>query len=151
MSHHHAVGTLRTPVPLALINAHVRVPRDVEQCFSGHLVRLVEFLELALVKPDAAAAIVADVDRNPTNRLGSQGPVTRGTLHGTPLLWPFSTHNAPAHLRRAKVPADSTPHSTPAGTCSGLFGSLCRQTTNPSRPRIAIVHIGHDQPATVGT
>src|SRR5262245_38008078 len=32
--------------------------------------------------------------------------------------------NAPAHLRRANVPRDSTPHPTPAVRCSGLLGRL---------------------------
>ncbi len=32
------------------------------------------------------------------------------------------TSNAPAHLRRASVSHDSTPHPRPADRCSGLFG-----------------------------
>src|SRR5216117_3814760 len=58
----------------------------------------------------------------------------------------FIGSNAPAHLRRANVPADSTPYSTPAGRCSGLFGGSDRMTSRVTLPCGYVRYVGPARP-----
>jgi hypothetical protein len=45
-----------------MIDGDVRAPRDVEQLFPIGFMGLIEFFELEVVEPDAAAASLTDVN-----------------------------------------------------------------------------------------
>lgn len=62
--HHDNTITFRAVQPLRVVDHYALVPFDVQQLFTRRLMKLIEFLKLIIIKPDAATATLAYVNHN---------------------------------------------------------------------------------------
>ena len=62
--HHDNTITFRAVQPLRAVDHYALVPFDTQQLFTLRLTRLIKFLKLIIIKPDAATATLANINHN---------------------------------------------------------------------------------------
>jgi hypothetical protein len=102
MAHEFDAGAARAVAFARRVDAAVRITRDIEKVFARSLTRFVHALKLKGIKPDAAAATVADIDRHSADLQLGQFMKARGTFHRSPRFRGISISGSRVDCHRPK-------------------------------------------------
>ena len=81
MPHHYEAVALRAFLAGRVVDSHVFVPFDIQQGLAGRFALVIDLLQLEVVKPNAPAPALADIDSNTPSQHFHQLSTTRRTFH----------------------------------------------------------------------